>query len=154
MSTLRDKVDDFLGQKRIGVAGVTRSAQNTADFIYNKFRGAGYNVIPINPNAETYDGQTCYPDVKSVPGGIDGVVLVTRPDVTLQVVKDCAEAGVKRVWMHRSFGEGSVSEEAAAFCQANGISVIAGACPMMYLEPDIGHSCLRFILGVTGGLPK
>jgi hypothetical protein len=56
--------------------------------------------------------------------------------------------------MHRSFGTGSVSEEAVNLCREKGIEVIPGACPMMFCEPvDFGHRCMRWLLKVTGGLP-
>jgi predicted CoA-binding protein len=92
--------------------------------------------------------------VKAIPGGVEGAVIVTRPEVTAQVVHECADAGVKQVWMHRGMGN-SVSDDAVKFCRENGIAVIPGACPMMYCEPvDFAHKCLRWIFGVVGKLPK
>ena len=112
-------------------------------------------MFPINPNTETVEGDPCYPNLKAVPGPVDAVVIGTRPEVAEQIVRECAEIGISRVWMHRSFGQGSVSEQATKFCQDNNITVIPGGCPMMFCEPvDFGHKCMRWILGLTGGLPK
>ncbi len=123
--------------------------------MYRKLRGAGYEVFAVNPNAQTVEGDPCYPDLRSVPGGIDGVVIATHPAVSEQVAQECAQLGVSRVWMHRSFGQGSVSEEAVEICRENGIAVIAGGCPLMFCDPvDIGHRCMRWILGVSGRLPS
>ncbi len=92
---------------------------------------------------------------QNVSEPIDGVVISTRPEVTGQIVQECAEVGVSRVWMHRSFGQGSVSDEATKFCQDHNITVIPGGCPMMFCEPvDFGHKCMRWFLGLTGGLPR
>lgn len=156
MLTLQEKVEDFFAQKRIAVAGVSRSADGgAANTIYCKLREAGYQMFAINPNAETVEGDRCYPNLKAVPEPIDGVVISTRPEVSEQIVRECAEVGVSRVWMHRSFGQGSVSEEATKFCQDNEIMVIPGGCPMMFCQPvDFGHKCMRWFLGLTGGLPK
>lgn len=154
MSTLSSKTESFLAQQRIAVAGVTRSGDDAANAIFRKLRDNGYEVFPVNPNAETFDEMPCYPDIQSIPDGVDGVVIVTRPEVTESVVRDCASAGVPRVWMHRSFGGGSVSDGAVQFCHEHGIEVIDGACPMMYCNPDFGHRCMKWILGMTGGLPK
>jgi predicted CoA-binding protein len=111
-------------------------------------------VFPVNPNAEQAEGVACYPNVQAIPDGVEGVVIVTRPDITEQVVRDCAEAGVKYVWMHKGMGN-SVSDEAAQFCREHGITVIPGACPMMYCEPvDLFHKCFRGLLGMFGKLPK
>ncbi|MGD9092992.1 MAG: CoA-binding protein [Anaerolineales bacterium] len=155
-STLNEKVKDFLTLDRIAVAGVSRHREDAANHIYRKLKDNGYQVFPVNPHAETFYGDSCYPDLASIPDGVDGVVIVTKPTTTNEIVRQCPEAGVSRVWMHQSMMAAgtSVSEEAVEFCEHNDISVIAGACPMMYCEPDFGHKCMRWVLGLVGGLPK
>ncbi len=155
MMTLKEAVDDFLAQKRIAVAGVSRSGDVAANGIYRKLRDSGYEVFPTNPNAEMVEGDPCYPNLKSIPGGVDAVVVATHPDVSEQVVRECAEIGVSRVWLHRSFGEGSVSDSAIEVARENGVTIIPGWCPMMFVEPvDFGHKCIRWFKSLTGGLPK
>ncbi|HSB08883.1 MAG TPA: CoA-binding protein [Blastocatellia bacterium] len=157
MSNLEAKVSDFLAQKRIAIAGVSRTKPGAASLIYRKLKDSGYQVFAVNPNASTYEGDPCYPDLKSIPGGVDGAVLVTRPELTDELVRQCAEAGVSRVWMHQSLGKAgtSVSQQAIQFCDEHSITVIAGACPMMFCGPvDFGHKCMRWILRFTGGLPN
>ncbi|MBZ0302863.1 MAG: CoA-binding protein [Anaerolineae bacterium] len=152
--SLNTMTADFLAQKRIAVAGVSRTEQDSANAIYKKLRGSGYTVFPINPHAEVVEGDPCYPNLKSIPGGVDGVVIVTKPEVTEQIVRECAEVGVPRVWIHKGMGN-SVSDEAVQFCRDHNIQVIPGACPMMYCEPvDMAHKCFRWFWGVTGRLPK
>ncbi len=155
MSTVSELDRDFLSQKRIAVAGVSRSPDQAANAVYRKLRGAGYEVFPVNPGACEVEGEGCFPDLKSIPGGVDAVVIATPPRATDQVVRECAALGVSRVWMHRSFGEGSVSRNAAEYCRANDIAVIPGGCPLMFCEPvDFGHRCMRWMLKLTGGLTK
>jgi|ERR1041384_990205 predicted CoA-binding protein len=157
MPPLEEKVADFLSQKRIAVAGVSRTKQDAANLIYKKLKEAGYKVFAVNPNAQTFGDDPCYPDLKSIPGGVDGVVIITRPAITEDIVRQCAEAGVARVWMHQSMMKSvtSVSQEAVKSCVDHGISVIDGACPMMFSQPvDFGHKCMRWMLRLTGGLPK
>jgi predicted CoA-binding protein len=157
MSPLVEKVADFLAQPRIAVAGVSRTKQEAANLIYRRLKSSGVQVVPINPNAESFEGDRCYPDLRSVPGGVDGVVIVTRPETTLAIVRQCPEAGVRRVWMHQSMMRAgtSVSPAAVEFCEQHGITVIAGACPLMFGKTaDFGHRCMRWVLGVTGGLPR
>ncbi len=156
MSALKQKVAEFLAQKRIAVAGVSRTREDAASLIYRKLKGAGYEVFPVNPQTTTFAGDTCYPDLKSIPGGVDGVVIITRPQLTEEIVRQCPEAGVSRVWMHQSLMKSitSVSPQAAEFCRQNHITVIAGACPMMYCEPvDFGHKCMRGLMRLTRNLP-
>jgi predicted CoA-binding protein len=154
--TLNDKVRDFLGQKRIAVAGVSRDSHRhpIANLIYHRLRKTGHEVFAMNPHMTEFEGGRCYPDVQSIPGGVDGVVIITRPEIAERIVHDCADAGIRRVWMHRSFGGSSVSSQAVDYCNRHDIRVIAGACPMMYCgNVDFGHKCMRWILKWTGGLP-
>ena len=156
--TLAAKVDDFLAQKRIAVAGVSRdnSQHPIANLIYQRLKTTGHDVFAVNPNMPTFEGDRCYPDLRSIPDGIEGVVIVTRPETTERIVRDCADAGVARVWMHESMVKGSsVSQDAVEFCREHDISVIDGACPMMFGPgADFGHTCMRWILKLTGRLPK
>jgi len=156
-TTLATKVQDFLAQKRIAVVGVSRDNGHhpAANLIYRRLKQTGHQVFAVNPNVPTFEGDRCYPDVQAIPGGVDGAVIVTRPEITARVVRDCSAAGVRRIWMHQSFAKGSsVSPEAVEHCRQNGITVIAGACPMMYgPNVDFGHACMRWMLGLTGGLP-
>jgi predicted CoA-binding protein len=158
--SLEAKVDDFLAQQRIAVAGVSRDATRhpTGNLIYRRLKATGHAVFPVNPHMQTFEGDRCYPDLRSIPGGVDGVMIVTRPEVARQIVHVCHDAGVRRVWMHQSLGKGtSVSPEAVEYCHQHDITVIAGACPMMYaangVSPDFGHTCMRWILKFTGRLP-
>lgn len=155
MSDLSMAAGDFLAQKRLAVAGVSREGNLPANLIFRKLASGGYQVYPVNPRAEEVEGVKCYPDLSSIPGEIQGVVVATPPQAAETIVQQCMELGVPRVWMHRSFGQGSVSQKAVDLCRENGITVIPGACPMMYLEPvDLGHKCIRWFLGVSRKLPE
>jgi uncharacterized protein len=154
MSNFNELANEFLAQKRIAVAGVSRDEKQTANAIYKVFRDKGYEVFAVNPNlAATNDGDPCYPNMQAIPGGVDGVMLVTSPAVTEEVVQDCVAAGVPRVWMHNNtFGGSSVSDKATAVCRENNIVVIDGGCPMMFFDPF--HKCMKWVLGAMGRLPK
>jgi predicted CoA-binding protein len=155
-TTLNTRVQDFLAQKRIAVAGVSRreSHHPVGNLIYHRLKKTGHDVFPVNPYMETFEGHRCFPDLQSIPGGVDGVIIITRPETAERIVRDCNDAGVRRVWMHRSTGEGSsVSAAAVHYCREHAISVIAGGCPMMYGDDvDFGHTCTRWLLKATGGL--
>jgi predicted CoA-binding protein len=155
MARLPEGVADFLRGRRIAVAGVSRRGESAANPVYRKLRDCGYEVVPVNPNASQVEGVTCYPDLASVPGDLDGVVVATHPDVSLELVRQAVARGVRRVWFHRSFGRGSVSAAAVQECAKNGLPCIVGGCPLMYCEPvDIGHRCMRAWLGWRGRVPR
>ena len=157
-NTLETKVEDFLAQKRIAVAGVSRDKSHhpVGNLIYHRLKSTGHDVFAVNPKMRSFEGDECYPDLKSIPGGVDGVVIITRPEITAQVVRDCGDAGVRRVWMHQSpAGGSSVSSEAVDYCRSHDITVSAGACPMMFGEGvDFGHKCMRWYMNVTGSMPS
>jgi predicted CoA-binding protein len=156
-ASFETNVHDFLAQRRIAVAGVSRDNGHhpAGNLIYRRLKKAGHEVFAVHPQMQDFEGERCYPDLQSIPGGVDGVVIITRPETTARLVRDCSAAGVRRVWMHQSLAKGSsVSPEAVEYCRQHDIRVIAGACPMMYGDGvDFGHTCMRWIMRFTGGLP-
>jgi predicted CoA-binding protein len=154
VTRLPESVADFLRSRRIAVAGVSRGPGSAANAVYVKLRDCGYEVFPVNPKATQVEGAACYPDLASVPGSLDGVVVVTHPSVSADVVRQAARRGIPRVWLHRSF-QGSVSRAAVRECRKAGLSCIVGGCPLMYCEPvDAGHAWLCRVLGWFGRVPR
>jgi uncharacterized protein len=155
MTRVPEPVAEFLRGKRIAVAGVSRKADVAANAVFRKLKACGYEVFPVNPNAEEVEGVHCYPDVASIPGELDGVVIAAHPQVSASIVRQCKERGVPRVWFHRSIGEGSVSEEAVQECERLGLPCIVGGCPLMFCDPvDFGHKCMRWWYQRRGRVPR
>lgn len=156
MTTIKEAAEEFLAQKRIAVAGVSRQpAKHGANTVYRRLRERGYEVFAVNPNADTVEGDPCYHDLRSIPGGVDAVVIGTRPAVAESVVRECHELGITRVWMHRGFGEGSVSDAAADYGRRHGMTVIAGGCPLMFAPTsDLSHRAMCWYLNRRGAIPK
>lgn len=151
---LREAAAEFLSQRRIAVAGVSRSPGQAANIIYTRLRGTGYHVYAVNPNAESVEGDRSYPNLTAIEEAVTAVVIATHPRVSVEIVGECATLGIPRVWIHRSFGRGSVSDEAVRFGRESGIRVIPGGCPMMFLpSTDLPHTCMRWFLEHTGRLP-
>jgi predicted CoA-binding protein len=147
-------VSEFLAGKRLGVTGVSRNGRHFANAIYRKLLASGHEVFPVNPRASEVEGVRCYPDVGAIDGPIDGVLVASPPAASLALVRQCADRGVRRIWFHRSFGDGSVSAEAVQECKARGLSCIVGGCPMMYVPPvDPAHRCMRWLLKWRGRVP-
>ena len=156
MPTIREAATEFLSKDRIAVTGVSRQPQSHGgNFVYKRLRDRGYEVFAINPNADEVEGDVCYHDLKSIPGGVDAVVIATQPDIAEDTMRECADLGIKHVWMHRSFGEGSVSDAGAEYGRSHGITVIDGGCPLMFAPAsDPGHKVMRFVFTMTGKVPK
>jgi predicted CoA-binding protein len=149
--THQEKVQDFFAQKRIAVSGLSRTKDSGAGAIYLKLRDHGYQVFPLHPDAEALHGDTCYSSLSAIPGGVDAVFIMNSPDVSEKIVDEALQLGVKRVWMHNNtLMPSSVSEAATEKCRQSGVNVISVGCPMMFLQPDVFHSCIRWFIRATG----
>jgi len=150
MTALAD-VRDFLAQKRLAVVGVSRQPRDFSRSLFREFLQRGYDAVPVNPQAGDIEGRTCFPDLDAIQPPVDTVLLMTSPAVTDQTVRDCARLGVRRVWMYQAHPPGAVSKDAVEFCLSNGIAVVPGECPMMFLS-DTGwfhrfHGSLKKLFG-------
>ena len=156
MQKIADAASTFLGHQRIAVTGVSRNPDNHgANVVYQRLRERGYDVIAVNPNATEVEGDPCYPDLASIPGGVEAVVIGTAPRRARSTVEECLELGIGHIWFHRGPGTGSLDPEAAQYGRDNGIAVIDGGCPCMF-EPtaDLGHKIMRPFLQLTGSVPR
>ncbi len=130
---MRELAEDFLAQKRLAMVGVSRQPQDFTRALFRELCRRGYDVVPVNPEATEVEGRRCFARLQDIAPPVDGALLLTSPRVTDAVVRDCAEAGVRRVWMHQGAGLGAVSEAAVRFCEERNIAVVAGWCPYMFL---------------------
>jgi predicted CoA-binding protein len=155
MTPIKDAATEFLTHERIAVTGVSRTPDTHAsNTVYKRLRDRGYQVFAVNPNADEVEGDPSYHDLRSIPGGVEAVVIGTRPEIADETMRECADLGIKHVWMHRGPGGGSVSESATAYGREHGIGVIDGGCPCMFgPTADPGHKAMRFIFTLTGSVP-
>lgn len=154
MESMKDAATTFLANERVAVTGVSRTPKSHgSNIVYRRLRDRGYEVFAVNPNAVEVEGDRCYQDLKSIPGGVQAVVIGTRPEIAEDTMRECAELGITQVWMHRGPGAGSVSEAATAYGRQHGITVIDGGCPLMFPPTaDFAHKVMRFVY--SGKIPK
>jgi len=155
MPAVKEAAAAFLANKRIAVTGVSRTPQgHGGNIVYQRLRDRGYEVFAVNPNADEVEGGPCYHSLGEIPGGVEAVVIATRPELAEETMQECASLGIRHVWMHRGFGGGSVCDEATIYGRANGITVIDGGCPLMF-DPtaDFGHKLMRLWLSRSGAVP-
>jgi predicted CoA-binding protein len=153
---INEAAAQFLSNRRIAVTGVSRHPKNHgSNRVYQRLRQRGYAVFAVNPNAVTVENARAYPDLRSIPGGVDAVVIGTRPERADDTMRECVDLGITQVWMHRGGGVGSVSTTAAAYGREHGITVIDGGCPLMFDgTADFGHKCMRVLYTMSGNVPK
>ena len=156
MTSIKEAASEFLAHKRVAVTGVSRTpASHGGNVVYRRLRERGYEVFAVNPNTDEVEGDRAYHDLRSIPDGVDAVVIATRPEIADDTMRECAELGIEHVWMHRGPGAGSVSKTAAEYGRSHGIVVIDGGCPCMF-DPtaDFGHKAMRRIFTLTGNVPR
>ena len=148
-------IQDFLAQKRIAVVGVSHDSKDFSRALLRSLRQHGYDAVAVNPALTSADDVPCYPELADVSPPADGVLLMTSPAVTDEIVRDCASLHISRVWMFRAGGQGSVSPKAVEFCKQHGIAVVPGECPYMFLKGESWfHGLHGFIKKITGSYPS
>jgi uncharacterized protein len=154
MQSINQAAAEFLASRRVAVTGVSRTPKtHGSNNVYRRLRERGYQVFAVNPNTDQVEGDRSYPDLASIPGGVDAVVIGTRPEIAEDTMRQCAELGIKHVWMHRGPGAGSVSAAATGYGREHGITVIDGGCPLMFgPTADLGHKIMRLVY--AGHVPK
>lgn len=153
-ATRRETIADFLAQKRLALVGISRNPKDFSRGLFRELRQRGYDMVPVNPQVTEIEGLRCYARLQEVTPPLDGALVMTAPQQSEQVVHDCQDAGVTRVWLYRAAGAGAVSEAAVDFCVRNGIGLVAGFCPYMFLpQTQFFHRFHGFFLRLTGGYP-
>lgn len=148
-------IDGFLAQRRFAMIGVSRNPGDFSRTLFREFLQRGYDVIPVHPAGGEMDGRTCAASLALVAPPVEAVLLMTPPTVTEVLVRECVPAGVRRVWMYRAAGAGAVSQPALEFCAANGIEVVPGECPLMFLPGTPWfHRLHGFVRKISGTYPR
>lgn len=152
----RSAAAQFLANRRIAVTGVSRNPQgHGSNAVYTRLRDRGYEVFAVNPSGEPVEGDPSYPSLSAIPGGVEAVVIATRPAHAEATMNECIALGIGQVWMHRAFGTGSVSAAATALGRANGVLVIDGGCPLMYEPTSDGfHRAMCRAMTLAGRIPR
>jgi predicted CoA-binding protein len=151
----KQAIDSFLSCRRIAVVGVSRDPRDFSRAVFRAVVERGYDVVPVNAAGGEMEGRPAAGRLGELWPPPEAALLMTPPATTDRVVRECAEAGVARVWMHRGGGQGAVSPDAVAFCREKGIEVVDGECPFMFL-PGTGrlHGVHRFFRRLSGRLPS
>ena len=150
MNTMRD-IQDFLAEKTLAVAGLSRDERSFSAAAFKELKARGYTLYPVNPNADSIRGETCYPSLAALPRKVGGVLVFTPPAQTEKVVREAAAAGIRRIWIQ----QGAQSEEALRICADNKLPAVSRQCILMFAEPVSSiHSFHRWVKKLFGGMPR
>jgi predicted CoA-binding protein len=124
---VQELIKEFLAQKSFAVVGATDNPQKYGNQIVKNLKNRGYQVYPVNPRLTEVAGYSCYTSLADIPVKVDVVDLVVPPKATEEILKQCKELGLNRIWLQ----PGSESETAIAFCYKNNFKVVYGVCVML-----------------------
>jgi len=152
---MKNIIQNFIQDKKVALVGVSRDPKKWGNMLFRELRKNGFTVYPVNRNAELIKGEKCYPTVSELPKDVKNAIITLPSDITEQIVKECAQAGIKRIWMHKGAGgKGSQSKTAIEYCKANGIDVVYGLCPLMFFTPTSIHKVHFWLRKVLHRLPE
>jgi uncharacterized protein len=147
----QNQIQNFLSLKTLAIIGVSRNEKKFGNAIFKELKLKNYDVYPVHQDISNFEGNICYPDLKSLPVKPDGLIIVTNKEKSLGIVKEAHMAGIKNVWTIQTSG----SKEAIEYCESNNINVIYKQCILMFLEPVASfHKFHGFIKKLFGRFPK
>jgi predicted CoA-binding protein len=149
MASLK-QIEDFIASQPIAMAGVSRNPKKFGYMAFKELREKGLIVIPVNPSAAEILGEKAYPDVRSLPPEVKGIIVLTKKEQTVSVVREAKEKGIKNIWIQQS----SDSKEATKELEGSDINYITGECILMYHKPHSVHKFHRAIKKLFGSYPK
>jgi hypothetical protein len=149
-----DDIIEFLATKRLAVVGVSREPKHFSRGLFREFLAQGYDAVPVNPHAEQIEGRPCFARLADITPPVDAALLMTPANLAEQVLHECTEANIKRIWVYKPAGDGTIHDRAVDFCRKRGFAVIEGYCPHMFLpNAAFVHRLHRFLMKVTGSYP-
>ena len=150
-----ETIQSFLSVKRLAMVGLSRNPKHFSVMLFNELIRRGYDVVPVNPKASEVLGHPCFARVQDIQPPVEAALLMTSADITDCAVADCAQAGVRRIWLYRAGSTGgAVTPSAVAFCHAHGIEVVPGECPFMFFPHNGFHTLHGLLSKLIGRYPK
>jgi hypothetical protein len=144
---MQPAIQDFINGKKVALVGASRDPKKFGFTAMRELRERGYQIFPINPNANEIDGQPCYPTLAALPEKVDGVLVMTPPAQVAAVLEDAAKLGLKNVWVQQM----AESADTAGLGQKLGLNLVTGKCILMYAPPVRSfHGFHGFVMKLIG----
>jgi predicted CoA-binding protein len=146
-----NQIHEFMAPRKMAMAGVSRNPKKFGGAIFKELKDKGFELYPINPNADEIQGVKCYKSVGDLPHDVEHLLIVTPRYETDIVAKAAVNKGIKMVWIQQE----SDTPEAVRIIEESGIPLIYKKCIMMFAEPVKSvHGFHRFLAKTFGGYPK
>jgi uncharacterized protein len=146
----KKQIDEFISSEPIAMVGVSRNPKKFGFTAFRELKEKGMNIIPVNPKAEEIHGVKVFPDIKSLPSEVKGLLLMTQKSATAGLVREAKEKGIRNIWIQQM----SESQEAISELEGSGINYITGQCILMFYKPHSVHKFHGSIKKFFGRWPK
>ncbi len=149
--TEKAQIEEFMNQKTLAFVGLSRSPRQFANAAFRELRKAGYRLLPVHPEMDSFEGTPCYRHLADIPEPVGGLVAMVSPERSETVVQEAAAARIPRIWFQQ---QGS-NQAAVSACAKLGIGAIHDKCIILFVPGGaFPHRAHRFILKVFGRWPK
>jgi uncharacterized protein len=145
-----EKINKFFSCNKFAIAGVSRGKKKFGNIIFKELKKKNYNIVPVNPNMDSFEGEKCYRSVKELPSDIEALFVITKPEISYSIVKEAVDKGIKHVFLQR----GSQSDEAVKYAEDKGVNIIYEQCILMFANPDGFHKFHRALVKLFGFYPN
>ncbi len=146
---MNTQIESFINSKRVAVVGLSRNGKKFGNMAVKELISRGYEIYPVHPNASEIDGLTCYPNLKSLEGKADSLLISVKPINIPRVLEEAAQAGLKNIWLQ----QGSWSKEVQQVADRLNLPVVSKKCILMYAPPVTSvHKFHRTVKSIFGGL--
>lgn len=149
MTTLK-QINEFIAAEPVALVGVSRNPKKFGYSAFKELKEKGMKIIPVNPYAEEIMGEKAFPDIKSLPSEVKGIIIMTRKEQTASVIREARKKGLKHIWIQQM----AESEEARKELEGSDINYIYGECILMYYKPHSIHKFHGTLKKIFGRFPK
>ena len=147
---MRTKIDQFLACKKFAVAGISRNKHKFGNTIYKELKKKNFDLVPVSPNMETFEGEKCYQSIGDLPSDVEALIIVTKPEVSLSLLKEAASKGINNIFLQ----QGAQNKEIIEYAENNGVNIICKHCILMFVNPSGIHKFHERISKFFGFYPN
>ena len=147
---MKERIDRFLECKKFALAGVSRNKHKFGNTIFKELKKKNFDIVPISPNMDSFEGEKCYPSVKDLPSDVEALIIVTKPGSSLSLLKEAANKGIKNIFLQ----QGAQNKEIIEYAASNGVNLICKHCILMFANPSGIHKFHERISRFFGFYPN
>ena len=151
MKATKASIDAFLSSRKLAIAGVSRDMKKFGYQVFKQLKEKGFEVYPINPNADNIDGTPCFRSVSTLPLNVHSLVILTPKKLTRDIVAEAIAKGIDNIWIQQM----SDTREAVELTKSHPVNLVTRECILMHTDPVQGiHKFHRNIKRFFGLYPR